>query len=126
MRNEISERLIDFAAANIRLVEQIPIKSTAKKLSDQLVRSSTSVGPNYEEAQGAESRKDFVHKLQGETAAWEAQCLRNLLGEPPMRVILYLVHPMYFRMLTYLVFKKIRLRFALFSRETVQLLVRIR
>jgi four helix bundle protein len=33
-------------------------------LSDQLVRSGTSVALNYGEAQGAESRKDFIHKLR--------------------------------------------------------------
>lgn len=30
----------------------------------QLLRSGTSAGANYEEARGAESRADFVHKLR--------------------------------------------------------------
>ena len=64
MRNEISERLVDFASEVIRLVEKIPTKTTVKKLSDQLLRSATSVGANYEEAQGAESKADFVHNFQ--------------------------------------------------------------
>ncbi len=64
MRNEISDRLVDFASEVIRMVEKIPAKTTVKKLSDQLLRSSTSVGANYEEAQGAESKADFVHKFQ--------------------------------------------------------------
>ena len=64
MRNEISERLVDFASEVIRLVEKIPAKTTVKKLSDQLLRSATSVGANYEEAHGAESKIDFVHKFQ--------------------------------------------------------------
>ncbi len=64
MRNEISERLVDFASEVIRLMEKIPAKTTVKKLSDQLLRSATSVGANYEEAQGAESKADFVHKFQ--------------------------------------------------------------
>ena len=64
MRNEIGERLINFAAAVIQIIEKIPERTTAKKLSDQVVRCVTSVGANYEEAQAAESRKDFVHKLQ--------------------------------------------------------------
>ena len=51
MRNEISERLVDFASEVIRLVEKIPAKTTVKKLGDQLLRSATSVGANYEEAQ---------------------------------------------------------------------------
>ena len=64
MRNEISERLVDFASEVIRLVEKIPAKTTVKKLSDQLLRSATSVGANYEEAQGEKSKADFVHKFQ--------------------------------------------------------------
>jgi four helix bundle protein len=35
-----------------------------RKLSGQLISSSTSAGANYEEACGAESRSDFIHKLQ--------------------------------------------------------------
>ncbi|MBW2467469.1 MAG: four helix bundle protein, partial [Deltaproteobacteria bacterium] len=35
-----------------------------RRIGDQLLRSGTSVGANYEEAQGAESKKDFIHKLQ--------------------------------------------------------------
>jgi four helix bundle protein len=35
-----------------------------KRIGDQLLRSGTSVGANYEEAQGAESKGDFAHKLQ--------------------------------------------------------------
>ena len=37
---------------------------TCRCIGDQLLRSGTAVGANYEEAQGAESRTDFVHKLQ--------------------------------------------------------------
>ena len=64
MRNEIGDRLVDFAVSVIKMLEKIPERTTAKKLSDQLIRCVTSVGANYEEAQGAESKKDFVHKLQ--------------------------------------------------------------
>src|SRR5690349_4363468 len=35
-----------------------------RRVGDQLLRSGTAVGANYEEAQGAESRVDFSHKLQ--------------------------------------------------------------
>ena len=64
MRNQISERVIDFVANVLRMVSDFPAKTISSKLADQLIRSSTSVGANYEEAQAAESRKDFVHKLQ--------------------------------------------------------------
>jgi four helix bundle protein len=64
MRNEIGDRLVDFAAASILMTQETPEKSPARKLSDQLIRCVTSVGANYEEAQAAESRRDFLHKLQ--------------------------------------------------------------
>jgi len=46
------------------LVESLPRTLVARRIGDQLLRSATSVGANYEEAQGAESKGDFVHKLQ--------------------------------------------------------------
>jgi four helix bundle protein len=64
VRNQISERVIDFVADVLKMVSDFPAKTMSSKLADQLIRSSTSVGANYEEAQAAESRKDFVHKLQ--------------------------------------------------------------
>jgi len=61
---EVSERLLDYAARAIRVVEWLPRTVVGRRVGDQLLRSSISVGANYEEAQGAESREDFVHKLQ--------------------------------------------------------------
>lgn len=64
MRNQISDRVIEFVASVLMMTSKFPQKTISSKLADQLIRSATSVGANYEEAQGAESRKDFVHKLQ--------------------------------------------------------------
>ncbi|MDD5694375.1 MAG: four helix bundle protein [Bacteroidales bacterium] len=36
----------------------------AKYITDQMIRSSTSAALNYAEALGAESRKDFLHKIK--------------------------------------------------------------
>ncbi|OIO19955.1 MAG: four helix bundle protein [Candidatus Magasanikbacteria bacterium CG1_02_32_51] len=33
------------------------------RLIDQIIRSATSIGANYMEADGAESKKDFIHKM---------------------------------------------------------------
>ena len=38
--------------------------SAGKKIADQLMRCATSIGANYEEAHGAQSRADFAHKMQ--------------------------------------------------------------
>ena|SRR5437660_7248702 len=58
-----AERLLDFAVRVIRLVGALPKNQLGKHIGGQLVRSGTSSGANYEEARGAESRADFVHKL---------------------------------------------------------------
>jgi four helix bundle protein len=63
-RNDLSQRLLNYAVRIIKLVEALPKTIVGKRIGDQLLRSGTSVGANYEEAQGAESTGDFVHKLQ--------------------------------------------------------------
>ena len=42
----------------------MPATVAGRRIGDQLLRCGTSVGANYEEAQAAESKADFVHKLQ--------------------------------------------------------------
>lgn len=61
---EIEERLIDFASRVIDLVEALPKSAAAKHLGGQILRSGTSPALNYGEAQAAESRDDFVHKMK--------------------------------------------------------------
>ncbi len=63
-RNDLSERFLDFAAEIIKLVVQLNRSAVGRHIGGQLIRSSTSAGANYEEACGAESRADFIHKLQ--------------------------------------------------------------
>ena len=63
-RNDLSQRLLNYAVRIIKIVEALPKTIVGKRIGDQLLRSGTSVGANYEEAQGAESTGDFVHKLQ--------------------------------------------------------------
>ena len=48
----------------MKLVASLPKTPVGRRIGDQLLRSGTSVGANYEEAQGAESKADFTHKLQ--------------------------------------------------------------
>ena len=64
MDQDLGERLLDFAVRIVRLVDQLPANLVARRIGDQLLRCGTSVGANYEEAQAAESKVDFIHKLQ--------------------------------------------------------------
>lgn len=60
---DLEERTARFGSAVIGFAKQIPENSVTRPLITQLVRSSTSVGANYCEADNAESRKDFKHKI---------------------------------------------------------------
>src|SRR4051794_3010541 len=61
--DDLTERLLDFAARVGKVVDAIPDTRLGRHVAGQLVRCGTSPAPNYSEACGAESRKDFVHKL---------------------------------------------------------------
>lgn len=60
---DIRERSFDFALNTVRNCKRIKEKYKEFILTDQLVRSSTSVGANMREARNAESKADFIHKL---------------------------------------------------------------
>ena len=62
--NNLSERFLDFAANTVKLTIRLGKTAAGRHLAGQLLRSGTSAGANYEEACGAESRADFIHKMQ--------------------------------------------------------------
>ncbi len=62
--DDLANRLLQFAAAVLRLVSRLPTDQASKDITRQLSRAATSAGANYAEARGAESRQDFVHKLR--------------------------------------------------------------
>lgn len=62
--NNLSDRLMNFAVSIIKMVEKIRRNFAGREIAGQLIRASTSAGANYEEACSAESRLDFIHKLQ--------------------------------------------------------------
>ncbi len=82
---DLEDRLIEFAVSMIDIVEALPNTRTGNHIAGQLLRSGTSPAPNYGEAQGAESRKDFIHKLKvvlkelRETKVWLRIILRKSL-----------------------------------------------
>jgi four helix bundle protein len=62
--SDLEERLIEFAVRIINVIESLPNTKAANHIGGQLLRSGTAPAPNYGEAQSAESRKDFVHKMK--------------------------------------------------------------
>ncbi|MEM6328791.1 MAG: four helix bundle protein [Planctomycetota bacterium] len=94
---ELSDRLLEFAARAAKVAESLPDGRSGRHVAGQLVRCCTSPAVNYEEACGAESRRDFTHKLAiclkevRETRGWlrliaktelmQADRLRELIDE---------------------------------------------
>ena len=62
-KQELEDRLIDFAATIIILASKFEKNYAGSHLAGQIIRSGTSPALNYGEAQSAESTKDFIHKM---------------------------------------------------------------
>lgn len=60
---DLTGRTSDFGKNVITFVKSLNDNSVNKPLISQIVRSATSIGANYMEADGAESKKDFQHKI---------------------------------------------------------------
>jgi len=84
---ELQERLVDFAVQIGTVTDALPDTRFGRQIANQLVRSGTSPMTNYAEACGAESRRDFIHKLNvslkevKESAVWLTLILRAKLIE---------------------------------------------
>ncbi len=63
-RSDLSERLLEFAASSIKLTVRLKRTAVGRYIANQLMRAASSSGANYEEACGAESKADFIHKMQ--------------------------------------------------------------
>jgi four helix bundle protein len=61
---KLEQRLIAFAANIIVLSERLPRTPAGRHFADQVMRSGTSPALHYGEAQGAESKADFIHKMK--------------------------------------------------------------
>jgi four helix bundle protein len=64
VKYDLQERLIDFAIEIILFIESFPNTKSANHIGGQVLRSGTSPAFNYGEAQSAESRRDFIHKMK--------------------------------------------------------------
>ena len=85
---DLEERLIDFAVRIIRTAESLPKTRAGNHIAGQLIRCGTSPAPNYGEAQSAESRSDFIHKMKvslkelRETRIWLLMIVKASLIKP--------------------------------------------
>jgi four helix bundle protein len=83
--DDIQERVVALAASVVTFCNDLPKGTAGSHLANQLLRSGTSPAPNYAEARGAESDRDFVHKLRvvlkelNETEVWLQILIRTKL-----------------------------------------------
>jgi four helix bundle protein len=76
MAKDIGERCVAYALRIIRLYRELDKDSVGRILGRQLLRSGTSIGANLHEAQGGQSKADFIakvsvaHKEALESAYW--------------------------------------------------------
>jgi four helix bundle protein len=74
--NDLVERTTDFALRVVRMFVSLPKTEEARVLGKQVLRSGTSIGANYREAQRARSKAEFIAKIGDclkeldETAYW--------------------------------------------------------
>ena len=73
---DIYERIFNFIVAVLRFTDRLPQTYSNQVMKNQIIRSSTSMGANSEEADGTNSKKDFlncfttVRKEGKETVYW--------------------------------------------------------
>lgn len=85
MKNEFEQRTFQFSVRIIHFVDSLPHKVSGSVIGRQLLRAGTSIGANYREAQRAESRPDFAHKIAlaekeaAETEYWLMLCVEASL-----------------------------------------------
>lgn len=68
--DELADRLLDFAVQIISLASRLPKDAAGRHIASQMIDAGASVGAHYEEARGAESKADFVHKLGVALKEW--------------------------------------------------------
>jgi len=86
MKTELEERTKKFAVRVVKAVGGFSKTSEGQIIGRQLLKSGTSIGANYREANRAESRDDFIHKVgiaekeAAETIYWLEICQETRLG----------------------------------------------
>ena len=62
MKYDLEERTAKFAQNIVISLKKVSVDHISRPLVTQLIRSASSIGANYMEANGSESKKDFIHK----------------------------------------------------------------
>lgn len=85
--NQLVERMKSHAIVVIKISRSFPSNVEFKIIASQMIKSVTSIGANYREAQSATSKSDFIAKVRislkeaSESTYW-LQLVHELLAEP--------------------------------------------
>ena len=60
---QLERRTVAFSVAVLKMLRALPVGFDTRNIRDQVARSATAVGANYREANRAESKSDFLHKI---------------------------------------------------------------
>ncbi len=83
--HDIQQRVFDFALRVLRVVRALPDDVAGRTIARQVARSGTSVGANVEEAQGAQSRREFARRITiARSEAIETRYWLRLIAESQM------------------------------------------
>jgi len=91
--NDLCQRLFDFAVDTITFLKSMKNNSGNGVVKMQLTKAATSSGANYEEAQGASSKADFINKVrislkEMREANYWLRILQKIEGKRPARLIM--------------------------------------
>jgi four helix bundle protein len=90
-KTELENRTKRFALKIIQFVATLPRNRVGDLITYQLAKAGTSIGANYREANRAESRNDFIHKIaivekeSSESRYWLELCDDAALGDSAQR-----------------------------------------
>jgi four helix bundle protein len=93
---DLQQRLVEFAVRVIVVGTALPANKVGAHIASQIVRTGTSPAANYAEAQSAESRADFIHKMKiclkelRETHVWLQIIASAALIKPASKLALLL------------------------------------
>ncbi|MEW6107731.1 MAG: four helix bundle protein [Nitrospirota bacterium] len=94
-REDLELRTKQFAIRIIHFVSALHRNKISDVIGYQLLKAGTSIGANYREANRAESRNDFIHKIavvekeESETKYWLELCQEARIGNDKDRKWLY-------------------------------------
>jgi len=79
---DILERTVDYSLRIVKLYRELEKDSTGRVLGQELLRSGTAIGANVHEAQGGQSKGDFIAKISiAHKEARESACWVRLIQE---------------------------------------------